>query len=169
MDFKFQKLILFPNKKHVFRTSLTFDEVYAILENNIDFVEDSVFKYGLFSKVRKQKFEGDLTKEYFRIQKNVNYRNALNPIISGYIEIEESKAVVYVEISIQIGVSLIFCILLFATILAMFKNIFFSFDINFFVTLIFSIIFLTFCMLNYKSECDIIIDDLKKIFEIEDE
>jgi len=168
MFFKFKKIILFTAKEFVLRPDLTFNEVYTNLERDIDFVDDSVFRHGLFAKIRNQKFEGELTKEDFSIQRITDYRNGLAPIINGYFETENSKPVIYVEIKSGLAIVVIFYILLFSIGFTILKYSIFVLDVNILVPSIFAMIFMIYGVLMYHNECDKAIEELKEILEIED-
>lgn len=168
MSFEFQKLILFPAKEFVLKPNLSADEVFVNLEKEIDFVSDSAFKYSVFSKVRDQKFEGDLTKEDFTIHRIVNYRNALLPEIYGYIEIEDYKPVIYVEIKANIFATIMFYLFFVIGIFVIIKSLFFDIDIEILFPIFVMMFLLVMGVKWYKNECIQTTEDLKEILQIKD-
>ncbi|MCV9931778.1 hypothetical protein OIU80_05735 [Flavobacterium sp. LS1R47] len=168
MAFTFYKMALFSHKEYLLKPDLTFKEVFNNLDKNIDSVDDSVFKYGFFSKIREQKFEGDLTDNQFTVQRVLNYRNPLLPEINGFIEEEDSKVVVYIEIRSELFPTIVFYVFSFLAIFIIIKNLFFDIDIQELVCALFMILFLIFGVINYNEECNQDIEDLKEILEIKD-
>lgn len=168
MALTFRKMVLFSAKEYVLEPNLTFKEVFNNLDKNIDFVDDSAFKYGLFSKVREQKFEGDLTDDQFTVQRILNYRNPLLPEINGFIENEDSKVVVYIDIRSELFPTILFYVFSFLAIFIIIKNLFSHLDIQELVCALFMILFLIFGIINYNEECNLAIEDLKEILEIKD-
>ncbi|HSD06359.1 hypothetical protein [Flavobacterium sp.] len=90
---------ILPYKKITLETKLEPELIIDRIQDSIEDVDFQFFRYGLFSKVYEKPFEGEIDGNEFEIQRLVNYKNALLPIMFGNI-IRESN-VTKIEIKMR--------------------------------------------------------------------
>jgi len=99
---------ILPYKKVTLETKLEPKIIIDRIQDSIEDVDFQFFRYGLFSKVYEKPFEGEIDGNEFEIQRLVNYKNAMLPIMFGNI-IRESNVT---KIEIKLRLEKVACIAL---------------------------------------------------------
>jgi hypothetical protein len=159
---------ILPNRKITLETNLEPEIIIDRIQNSIEDVDFQFFRYGLFSKVYERPFEGEIDGNEFEIQRLVNYRNTMLPIMFGNI-IRESNVT---KIEIKMRPEKVTCIALnvFAIIgivinVSVFTKASFNLE-----DCLFSLAFLLLLAVLYAffwSECKAGIEELKVVIENE--
>jgi hypothetical protein len=157
---------ILPYRKVTLETKLEPKIIIDRIQDSIENVDFQFFRYGLFSKVYEKPFEGEIDGNEFEIQRLVDYRNVMLPIMFGNI-IQESN-VTKIEITMKPKIAASIFLNLF-TIIGLIINFSIlsktNFELKDFFPAIILLLFSAFFFVSFWYECKTSISELGNLIE----
>lgn len=159
----------FFSEDMLLETKLSSNEIYEILKNNVDKVQDNTFFH---NRKSDKPYEGNIRKDAFGIREIIKGKNSFRPVIYGFYSSKENGTTLKIKIRIEISVFIFLCIFLGLFFFFFISGIFMMIkqkDIDFFPFAITGLILLSFGILwpiaSFDSDRIKIKRELKTIFK----
>lgn len=156
---------IWPYRIIILKSQLEPDVIIQKIEDSIENVEFQFFRFGSFSKIFVKPFEGEINGLEFKIQRLVNYRNDMLPLIFGKVTQDSNLTTIHIKMKPKTGVCIVLNMLTLAGIvstLLIFRKE--NIEIEDFFSLVF-LLFFTIFYISFWNECNKAIEELEQIID----
>jgi len=157
---------ILPYKNVTLKTELKPEEVVNRIEDSIENIGFTFFRYGIFSDVYEKPFEGGINENHFEIQRLVTYRNVMLPILFGNITCESNITKIQITARPRLVASIainVFAIIGIIINISIFRKA--NFELNDYFPAVMFLLFPIIFYVSFWYECKTAIEELENLIE----